>query len=99
MWRELHDDIGQTITAIRTQAGIVQRLAGKRRVKRSGAHIEQLSLGVYDSGASLRPSATTSTGRSHAGAGQPTDENRLVAVSSAISTGELMNLHLAKASG
>jgi two-component system sensor histidine kinase UhpB len=26
-WRELHDDIGQTITAIRTQAGIVQRLA------------------------------------------------------------------------
>ncbi len=25
--RELHDDIGQTITAIRTQAGIVQRLA------------------------------------------------------------------------
>lgn len=25
--RELHDDIGQTITAIRTQAGIVRRLA------------------------------------------------------------------------
>uniref|UniRef100_UPI0023AEAD9A histidine kinase n=2 Tax=Enterobacteriaceae TaxID=543 RepID=UPI0023AEAD9A len=48
--RELHDDIGQTITAIRTQAGIVQRLApGNAGVKRSGAHIEQLSLGVYDS--------------------------------------------------
>lgn len=48
--RELHDDIGQTITAIRTQAGIVQRLAPENAgVKRSGAHIEQLSLGVYDS--------------------------------------------------
>ena len=48
--RELHDDIGQTITAIRTQAGIVQRLAADNGgVKQSGAHIEQLSLGVYDS--------------------------------------------------
>ncbi|MCG5045448.1 signal transduction histidine-protein kinase/phosphatase UhpB [Enterobacteriaceae bacterium 155047] len=48
--RELHDDIGQTITAIRTQAGIVQRLALENGgVKQSGAHIEQLSLGVYDS--------------------------------------------------
>ncbi|WP_336708970.1 MULTISPECIES: signal transduction histidine-protein kinase/phosphatase UhpB [unclassified Cedecea] len=48
--RELHDDIGQTITAIRTQAGIVQRLAPESEgVKRSGAHIEQLSLGIYDS--------------------------------------------------
>ena len=48
--REPHDDIGQTITAIRTQAGIVQRLAPENAgVKRSGAHIEQLSLGVYDS--------------------------------------------------
>lgn len=48
--RELHDDIGQTITAIRTQAGIVQRQAPENDgVKRSGAHIEQLSLGVYDS--------------------------------------------------
>ncbi|MGK3143218.1 signal transduction histidine-protein kinase/phosphatase UhpB [Pantoea sp. C2G6] len=48
--RELHDDIGQTITAIRTQAGIVQRLApDNHRVIQSGAHIEQLSLGVYDS--------------------------------------------------
>lgn len=48
--RELHDDIGQTITAIRTQAGIVQRLAPDNgRVIQSGAHIEQLSLGVYDS--------------------------------------------------
>lgn len=48
--RELHDDIGQTITAIRTQAGIVQRLAPDNAgVKQGGAHIEQLSLGVYDS--------------------------------------------------
>ncbi|WP_279048900.1 signal transduction histidine-protein kinase/phosphatase UhpB [Cedecea davisae] len=48
--RELHDDIGQTITAIRTQAGIMQRQAPENDgVKRSGAHIEQLSLGVYDS--------------------------------------------------
>ena len=47
--RELHDDIGQTITAIRTQAGIVQRLAADNaRVKQSGQLIEQLSLGVYD---------------------------------------------------
>ncbi len=39
MWaRELHDDIGQTITAIRTQAGIVQpRLAADNAsVKQSG---------------------------------------------------------------
>jgi len=47
--RELHDDIGQTITAIRTQASIVQRLAPDNPgIKRSGSHIEQLSLGVYD---------------------------------------------------
>ncbi|HAI2537050.1 TPA: two-component system sensor histidine kinase UhpB, partial [Escherichia coli] len=47
--RELHDDIGQTITAIRTQAGIVQRLAADNAsVKQSGQLIEQLSLGVYD---------------------------------------------------
>ena len=45
----LHDDIGQTITAIRTQAGIVQRLAADNAsVKQSGQLIEQLSLGVYD---------------------------------------------------
>ncbi|WP_432803261.1 histidine kinase [Escherichia coli] len=37
MARELHDDIGQTITAIRTQAGIVQRLAADNvSVKQSG---------------------------------------------------------------
>ncbi len=47
--RELHDDIGQTITAIRTLAGIVQRLAADNGgVKQSGQLIEQLSLGVYD---------------------------------------------------
>ncbi|MEC5343276.1 signal transduction histidine-protein kinase/phosphatase UhpB [Brenneria populi] len=48
--RELHDDIGQTITAIRTQAGILQRLAPENNgVRQSGALIETLSLGVYDS--------------------------------------------------
>lgn len=48
--RELHDDIGQTITAIRTQAGIVQRLApDNASVRQSGQLIEHLSLGVYDS--------------------------------------------------
>ena len=48
--RQLHDDIGQTITAIRTQAGIVQRLApDNASVRQSGQLIEQLSLGVYDS--------------------------------------------------
>ena len=48
--RELHDDIGQTITAIRTQAGIVRRLApDNASVRQSGQLIEQLSLGVYDS--------------------------------------------------
>ncbi|MCO7262831.1 signal transduction histidine-protein kinase/phosphatase UhpB [Dickeya zeae] len=48
--RELHDDIGQTITAIRTQAGILQRLAPEsRHVRQSSTLIEQLSLSVYDS--------------------------------------------------
>ncbi|ACT08314.1 histidine kinase [Dickeya chrysanthemi Ech1591] len=48
--RELHDDIGQTITAIRTQAGILQRQAPEsRNVQQSSALIEQLSLSVYDS--------------------------------------------------
>lgn len=48
--RELHDDIGQTITAIRTQANIVQRLAvDNPGIKQNASHIEQLSLGVYDS--------------------------------------------------
>jgi two-component system sensor histidine kinase UhpB len=47
--RELHDDIGQTITAIRTQAGIMQRISPESGVKQSGLLIEQLSLGIYDS--------------------------------------------------
>lgn len=47
--RELHDDIGQTITAIRTQAGIVRRLAPDNRgVGQSSALIDTLSLGIYD---------------------------------------------------
>ena len=47
--RELHDDIGQTITAIRTQAGIVRRLAPDNpHVGQSSSLIETLSLGIYD---------------------------------------------------
>jgi len=46
--RELHDDIGQTVTAIRTQASILQRISADTGVKQSGQLIEQLSLGVYD---------------------------------------------------
>lgn len=47
--RELHDDIGQTITAIRTQATILPRLLpGQERVAASSRQIEQLSLDVYD---------------------------------------------------
>ena len=47
--RELHDDIGQTITAIRTQAGIVRRLAPDNAgVGQSSALIDTLSLGIYD---------------------------------------------------
>jgi two-component system sensor histidine kinase UhpB len=70
--RELHDDIGQTITAIRTQAGIVQRLAPENAgVKRSGAHIEQLSLGCTIRCVACGPPAPAPVGRSHAGAGHP----------------------------
>ncbi len=48
--RELHDDIGQTITAIRTQAGILLRLTPVHpSARQSGALIEKLSLSVYDS--------------------------------------------------
>ncbi len=97
--RELHDDIGQTITAIRTQAGIVQRLAADNAsVKQSGQLIEQLSLGVYDAVrrllGRLRPrqlddltleQAIRST---HAGNGAGKG-----AVLSAISNGESMNQH------
>ncbi|MGL5302758.1 MAG: signal transduction histidine-protein kinase/phosphatase UhpB [Aeromonas sp.] len=47
--RELHDDIGQTITAIRTQAGIVRRLAPDNlAVGQSSTLIDSLSLGIYD---------------------------------------------------
>lgn len=47
--RELHDDIGQTITAIRMQASIIQRQTAENSgVRQSVALIEQLSLGVYD---------------------------------------------------
>ncbi|NAW69729.1 signal transduction histidine-protein kinase/phosphatase UhpB [Vibrio sp. V27_P1S3P104] len=46
--RELHDEIGQSITAIRTQASIIKR-AEQTQIKEACAHtIEQLSLNVYD---------------------------------------------------
>ncbi|XPE60095.1 histidine kinase [Shigella flexneri] len=49
MARELHDDIGRDHHRHPHSAGIVQRLAPENAgVKQSGAHIEQLSLGVYD---------------------------------------------------
>ncbi len=47
--RELHDDIGQTITAIRTRPGSYRLAPDNASVRQSGQLIEQLSLGVYDS--------------------------------------------------
>ena len=54
--RELHDDIGQTITAIRTQRG---------------AHRTTFSRRVRFGASPVRPPATAPAGRSHAGAGHP----------------------------
>ncbi|WP_424407171.1 signal transduction histidine-protein kinase/phosphatase UhpB [Pasteurella sp. PK-2025] len=47
--RELHDQIGQNITAIRTQANILKRLNPQAREQQSATMIEQLSLNIYDS--------------------------------------------------
>ncbi|WP_426577527.1 signal transduction histidine-protein kinase/phosphatase UhpB [Xenorhabdus stockiae] len=46
--RELHDEIGQNITAIRTQANIIQRVGATPVVINCAKTIETLSLNVYD---------------------------------------------------
>lgn len=46
--RELHDEIGQNITAIRTQANIIKRTAPEKIGMQCANTIEQLSLNVYD---------------------------------------------------
>jgi two-component system, NarL family, sensor histidine kinase UhpB len=46
--RELHDEVGQTVTVIRTQASIIQRLTTQPPVLTSAEMIETLALRVYD---------------------------------------------------
>ncbi|GAB4590479.1 MULTISPECIES: signal transduction histidine-protein kinase/phosphatase UhpB [Edwardsiella] len=46
--RELHDEVGQTITVIRTQAGIIRRLSDEPRLLASAEAIENYALRVYD---------------------------------------------------
>ncbi|EKO3674127.1 signal transduction histidine-protein kinase/phosphatase UhpB [Vibrio metschnikovii] len=46
--RELHDEIGQSITAIRTQANIIKRTEQAQMREDSANTIESLSLNVYD---------------------------------------------------
>ncbi|MDC9593865.1 signal transduction histidine-protein kinase/phosphatase UhpB [Xenorhabdus sp. IM139775] len=46
--RELHDEIGQNITAIRTQANIIQRVEMAPISANCAKTIESLSLNVYD---------------------------------------------------
>lgn len=46
--RELHDEIGQNITAIRTQANIIKRIDAAEMSVRCADTIEILSLNVYD---------------------------------------------------
>ncbi|OOH92445.1 two-component system sensor histidine kinase UhpB [Pasteurellaceae bacterium 15-036681] len=46
--RELHDEIGQNITAIRTQASILKRIDPSEKVANSASMIEHLSLNIYD---------------------------------------------------
>lgn len=46
--RELHDEIGQSITAIRTQASIIKRTEQAQMREDSANTIESLSLNVYD---------------------------------------------------
>jgi len=46
--RELHDEIGQNITAIRTQASIIQRVENTPLGKNCASTIESLSLNIYD---------------------------------------------------
>ncbi|KOO04236.1 signal transduction histidine-protein kinase/phosphatase UhpB [Vibrio nereis] len=57
--RDLHDEIGQNITAIRTQANIIKRVDNIDMSARCADTIESLSLNVYDTTkrllAKLRP--------------------------------------------
>ncbi|WP_423738288.1 signal transduction histidine-protein kinase/phosphatase UhpB [Caviibacterium pharyngocola] len=46
--RELHDEIGQNITAIRTQASILKRIGHSETHEKLAGTIEQLSLNIYD---------------------------------------------------
>lgn len=46
--QELHDEIGQNITAIRTQANIIKRIEKNEITIRSTEMIEQLSFNIYD---------------------------------------------------
>ena len=46
--RELHDEIGQNITAIRTQASILKRIDDHSQQLRVANVVEQLSLNIYD---------------------------------------------------
>ncbi|AHM71370.1 signal transduction histidine-protein kinase/phosphatase UhpB [Yersinia hibernica] len=46
--RELHDEVGQTVTVIRTQASIIKRLTAQPQVLTSAEMIEILALRVYD---------------------------------------------------
>ncbi|AIN19781.1 histidine kinase family protein [Yersinia rochesterensis] len=46
--RELHDEVGQTVTVIRTQASIIKRLTTQPQISTSADMIETLALRVYD---------------------------------------------------
>lgn len=46
--RELHDEIGQNITAIRMQASILKRIETMPVTQQYASTIEQLSLNIYD---------------------------------------------------
>lgn len=46
--RELHDEIGQNITAIRTQSSILKRLDSSPNSQKCAEMIEYLSLNIYD---------------------------------------------------
>ncbi|MGP2411578.1 signal transduction histidine-protein kinase/phosphatase UhpB [Yersinia enterocolitica] len=46
--RELHDEVGQTVTVIRTQASIIKRLTTQPQVLASAEMVETLALRVYD---------------------------------------------------
>lgn len=46
--RELHDEIGQNITAIRTQASILKRVENTPMGESCASTIENLSLNIYD---------------------------------------------------